>query len=175
MMARGASGARYGSVTDKVALDDGEDSDESAVENARRPLIGTGTESSEISTDGGVRTDRITDRDASSSGGTGREEDVASEEDHQFALPEAVALGLGDFIFYSVLVGRAAMYDMFTMFACYFAIVQGLIATLLLLGFTKKALPALPISIALGVVTYALARVALEPVVQQSATRLVVF
>ena len=31
----------------------------------------------------------------------------------------------GDFIFYSVLVGRAAMYDFLTVFACYLAIVAG--------------------------------------------------
>ena len=32
----------------------------------------------------------------------------------------------GDFIFYSVLVGRAAMYDMLTVYAAYLAIVAGL-------------------------------------------------
>jgi hypothetical protein len=42
-----------------------------------------------------------------------------------FGLPESIKLGLGDFIFYSVLVGRAAMYDLLTVFACYLAIIAG--------------------------------------------------
>ena len=106
----------------------------------------------------------------------GRADDAdAADADDAFALPDAIKLGLGDFIFYSVLVGRAAMHDLFTMFACYFAVIQGLIATLLMLGFAKKALPALPISIAAGVVAYVGSRFFLEPVTQQAAARLVVF
>ncbi|KAE8673519.1 hypothetical protein F3Y22_tig00111780pilonHSYRG00038 [Hibiscus syriacus] len=38
----------------------------------------------------------------------------------------AIKLGLGDFIFYSVLVSRAAMYDFMTVYGCYLAIVAGL-------------------------------------------------
>lgn len=88
-------------------------------------------------------------------------------------LPEAIKLGLGDFIFYSVLVGRAAMYDMLTAYMSYLAIVAGLGATLLLLALYQKALPALPVSIGLGVAFYFAARLLLEPFVL--STQLVFF
>ncbi|OWM63822.1 hypothetical protein CDL15_Pgr006084 [Punica granatum] len=65
---------------------------------------------------------------------------------------DAIKLGLGDFIFYSVLVGRAAMYDFMTVYACYLAIVARLGVTLMLLTFYQNAFPALPISILLGAV-----------------------
>uniref|UniRef100_A0A2P2JMM0 Presenilin n=1 Tax=Rhizophora mucronata TaxID=61149 RepID=A0A2P2JMM0_RHIMU len=87
----------------------------------------------------------------------------------------AIKLGLGDFIFYSVLVGRAAMYDFMTVYACYLAIIAGLGITLMLLAFYQKALPALPVSIALGVLFYFLTRLLLEAFVVQCSLNLVMF
>ncbi|CAL1356716.1 unnamed protein product [Linum trigynum] len=86
-----------------------------------------------------------------------------------------IKLGLGDFIFYSVLVGRAAMYDLMTVYACYLAIISGLGCTLILLSVCRQALPALPISIALGVVFYFLTRLLMEPFVVGTATNLLMF
>ncbi|XP_017973444.1 PREDICTED: presenilin-like protein At2g29900 [Theobroma cacao] len=87
----------------------------------------------------------------------------------------AIKLGLGDFIFYSVLVGRAAMYDFMAVYACYLAIVAGLGITLMLLAFYQKALPALPVSIALGVLFYFLTRFLLEVFIVQCSLNLVMF
>lgn len=79
--------------------------------------------------------------------------------------PQSVKLGLGDFVFYSVLVGRAAMFNWLTVFTCFIAIITGLFWTLLLLAVFRKALPALPFSIALGIFFFFLSKVFLLPFV----------
>lgn len=101
----------------------------------------------------------------------GRDGGDADEE----AMTRGVKLGLGDFVFYSVLVGRAAMYDLMTVYACYLAIISGLACTLILLSVCRQALPALPISIALGVIFYFLTRLLMEPFVVQTSTNLMMF
>lgn len=95
--------------------------------------------------------------------------------DTTFDLPDSIKLGLGDFIFYSVLVGRAAMFDWLCVFSCYLAIVAGLGCTLLWLAMAHKALPALPISIALAVSFYFISRFVMEPVVLPMTLELVYF
>ncbi|CAN8311733.1 unnamed protein product [Cochlearia groenlandica] len=108
--------------------------------------------------------------------GDNREEPrVMEEEDAVESLNRGIKLGLGDFIFYSVLVGRAAMYDLMTVYACYLAIISGLGCTLILLSVYNKALPALPISIMLGVVFYFLTRLLMEPFVVGITTNLMMF
>lgn len=80
---------------------------------------------------------------------------------------ESIRLGLGDFIFYSVLVSKAALYSWATFCASSLVILCGLGLTLLLLAWHGKALPALPISIFLGVTFYLSTRYLLQPWIEE--------
>lgn len=104
-------------------------------------------------------------------GGAGaRDMEVAGEaplEPEEEDAERSIKLGLGDFVFYSVLVSRAALYDMATMAACFVSVIMGLAGTLFLLGVFKKALPALPISIFFGVAFYFLTRLVVVPMITE--------
>jgi len=94
------------------------------------------------------------------------DDDESVESDYDDDGPSSIRLGLGDFIFYSVLVAKAAMYSFTTFAACMLVILAGLGATLIFLSVFHSALPALPISIFLGVIFYLLTRVLIEPWVE---------
>ncbi|KAL0092909.1 Presenilin-domain-containing protein [Phycomyces blakesleeanus] len=79
------------------------------------------------------------------------ESEVLQEEDWN-----SVKLGLGDFIFYGVLIGRAAATDAITVCSCIISIFTGLSLTILILTVKQQPLPALPISILFGSLTYAI-------------------
>jgi len=75
---------------------------------------------------------------------------------------DRIRLGLGDFVFYSVLVALASMQSFVSFAACFNVILMGLCATLLVLAIAKHALPALPISILAAVVAFALTQLLVE-------------
>ena len=75
---------------------------------------------------------------------------------------ERIRLGLGDFVFYSVLVSVASMQSFVGFVSCFIVILVGLCGTLFILALTKHALPALPISIFGAVVAFILSEVLIE-------------
>ena len=73
----------------------------------------------------------------------------------------------------AVLVSRAALFDVSTFAASFVAVLMGLGGTLFLLSVYKKALPALPISIFLGVAFYFVTRLVITPMIVQTSLQLI--
>ena len=80
---------------------------------------------------------------------------------------DRIRLGLGDFVFYSVLVALASDYSFSCFAAAFITILNGLLATLVILGMMKRALPALPISIVAAIVTYVLTRIFVQDWIEE--------
>lgn len=88
--------------------------------------------------------------------------EIEEEDDDEGGLK----LGLGDFVFYSVLIARAAMHDWITTCTCTIAVLTGLTLTIFLLAIYEKALPALPISIVFGIIFYFISSSTLNPLIE---------
>ncbi|XP_064488462.1 presenilin-1-like [Ornithodoros turicata] len=81
------------------------------------------------------------------------DEDDDEEESESEGESEGIKMGLGDFVFYSVLVGKVALGgDLVIIATCMVAVIMGMCLTLMMLVVVQKALPALPFSLGLGLI-----------------------
>ena len=82
----------------------------------------------------------------------------------------SIKLGLGDFVFYSVLVSVAGSSGLLTLVSCLVVVLMGLGGTLVLLAVFHKALPALPISNFCGVIYFLLVHYLVVPYIDSIAS-----
>ncbi|GAB5363445.1 hypothetical protein AAMO2058_000883600 [Amorphochlora amoebiformis] len=82
---------------------------------------------------------------------------------------EFFRLGLGDFVFYGVLVARSMFLDSNTTLSCCLAVSMGLVLTIIITRSAKtlSAIPALPVSVVFGFVFYVLTPLVVNPYLER--------
>jgi len=121
------------------------------------------TSSSKNSTSNNESTPSVVPRHTRRPRRVSSDEDEDEEGDHVYGWDNSVKLGLGDFIFYSLLVSKAALMGFLPFATCFVSIIEGLVLTMLLLAVVQAALPALPFSMLLGVACFFFSAYVLEP------------
>lgn len=76
---------------------------------------------------------------------------------------QGIRLGLGDFCFYGILITRAARLGWDLVILCVFAVILGLSLTLLILAWLERPLPALPLSLILGILFFIIGAMTFRP------------
>ena len=80
---------------------------------------------------------------------------IAQIDTHEEEEDDGPKLGLGDFVFYSLLIAKAAtQLNITTIIACYLSIIMGLTITISLVAYLSRPLPALPISIFIAIAIF---------------------
>lgn len=102
-------------------------------------------------------------------------EEEDDEEIQVGTLGAHLKLGLGDFVFYSILVTQASQEGAMTTVASIMAILAGLSVTLILVTAYRRALPALPISICAGLIFHFLTRFTLQPLLRELGPDMIFF
>lgn len=143
-----------------------------------------GTEADTEAEEGGnrrlFRRRRVQDEEDDSERGAAAESEEVMERDEEEemgvgTLGAHLKLGLGDFVFYSILVAQASQEGAMTTVASFVAILAGLSVTLFLVTVYRKALPALPISICAGLLFHFLTRFTVQPLIEHLLPELLFF
>lgn len=114
-------------------------------------------------TEGGATSPATATGTGTGTGNTTNRERARGEQVQIGTIGTHLKLGLGDFVFYSILVAEASKSSAMTAVSSFVAILAGLCATLFLVTVYRKALPALPISITMGLLFYFLTRHTVQP------------
>lgn len=107
-----------------------------------------------------LNSEQSTESSSSSSSSSSSEDDSEALE---LESKEGIKLGLGDFVFYGILISRAARKGWDTSVVCIEAVLLGLSITLIFLAILERPLPALPFSLVLGIIFYFIMPYTLKP------------